>query len=252
MVGSPAEAILSAARLHQVGLIVMCTRDMKGFSRVLFGSVAHHIAAHSAVPVLVLHAHGAFSATTAEARPLRVLVALDGSSLAEEALVPAAQVCTALSPTGTGTLQLARIVQLIPGNEVSEKNRVTWNSQSIAEARAYLTTIEQRVRGGDLVHFHLHVSSVVIADDEYANPARRIVETGEHRGATEGTSGFEGCDLIAMTTHGRSGLKRWFMGSVTEDVLKTSTLPLLVVHTGGTQDHEKQHQLIGEAGVIEG
>jgi len=38
-----------------------------------------------------------------------------------------------------------------------------------------------------------------------------------------------GCDLIAITTHGRSGPSRWVYGSVTAKVLRSSPIPLLVV-----------------------
>jgi nucleotide-binding universal stress UspA family protein len=40
----------------------------------------------------------------------------------------------------------------------------------------------------------------------------------------------QGYDLIAMTTHGRGGLARWIMGSITERVLNTTRLPMLIVH----------------------
>ena len=36
-------------------------------------------------------------------------------------------------------------------------------------------------------------------------------------------------DLIAMTTHGRSGVRRWLLGSVAERVLRASPLPVLLV-----------------------
>ena len=38
-----------------------------------------------------------------------------------------------------------------------------------------------------------------------------------------------GADFIAMATHGRGGLRRWVMGSVTDRVLHATTRPLLVV-----------------------
>lgn len=41
-------------------------------------------------------------------------------------------------------------------------------------------------------------------------------------------------DLVAMTTHGRSGLPRWMLGSVTEKVLRAAPVPLLVVRPART------------------
>jgi len=39
-----------------------------------------------------------------------------------------------------------------------------------------------------------------------------------------------GADLLVMSTHGRSGLDRWLLGSVTEKVLRYGTIPLLIVN----------------------
>jgi len=47
--------------------------------------------------------------------------------------------------------------------------------------------------------------------------------------------GENGCDLVAISTHGRSGIERWVMGSVTERVLSTTRLPMLIVRSR-TQD----------------
>lgn len=43
-----------------------------------------------------------------------------------------------------------------------------------------------------------------------------------------GTPEVKGCDLITMATHGRSGFQRWMIGSVTERVLNSTKLPLLI------------------------
>jgi len=62
---------------------------------------------------------------------------------------------------------------------------------------------------------------------------------------------FGGCDIIAMATHGRGGLERWAMGSVTERVLGATQLPLLVVRP---QEAESKQELNGEefaeAGIV--
>ena len=45
----------------------------------------------------------------------------------------------------------------------------------------------------------------------------------------------EEVDLIAMTTHGRSGVSRWLFGSVAEQVLRNADCPLLVMRTGNEE-----------------
>ncbi len=54
---------------------------------------------------------------------------------------------------------------------------------------------------------------------ENVSPAEAIVDTAKERG----------CDLIAMSSHGRRGLSRLLIGSVTSAVLVLSTVPVLVV-----------------------
>ncbi len=53
-----------------------------------------------------------------------------------------------------------------------------------------------------------------------------MAENGED---AEGSGAFGGCDVFTMATHGRGGLQRWAMGSVTERVLQGTKLPLLIV-----------------------
>lgn len=47
-------------------------------------------------------------------------------------------------------------------------------------------------------------------------------------------------DLIVMSTHGRSGLKRWILGSVAESVLRHATVPVLSVRSSDTQTAEAE------------
>ena len=56
----------------------------------------------------------------------------------------------------------------------------------------------------------------------------------EQRKGAEGSDTSDTCSMIAMATHGRGGLVRWAMGSVTERVLAATTLPLLVVRPTDT------------------
>ena len=68
----------------------MSSHGFTGFKRWALGSVAHKLAPHSSVPVLVLRDGGSVP-TTQSQQPMRVFVPLDGSPLSESALEPAAQ-----------------------------------------------------------------------------------------------------------------------------------------------------------------
>ncbi len=58
----------------------------------------------------------------------------------------------------------------------------------------------------------------------------------EHEESLDDVEGVKRCDVIAVTTHGRSGLERWVRGSVTERLLRAAKLPLLIVRPASSRD----------------
>ena len=60
-----------------------------------------------------------------------------------------------------------------------------------------------------------------------------MAENGDY---LEETGEFNGCDIIALATHGRSGLERCVVGSVTERMLGATKLPLLIVRPGKSEE----------------
>jgi nucleotide-binding universal stress UspA family protein len=246
--GLPADTILSVARSQQVDLIVMCSHGYTGFKRWALGSVTQKIARHSSVPVFVLQ-EGAGVPTNLHPggpRPVRVLVALDGSPLAETVLAPAAQLSTALSAPAPGALHLARVLPLasLPEQDHVEP-LVKVRDMARAEADAYLRAIEQRLREGELAPLQLSITSSVVINTDIAETLIKMAENGEYMDKVGESSG---CDVIAMATHGRGGLQRWVMGSITERVLEATKLPLLIVRPPKADDTtEKDKETIGVA-----
>lgn len=231
MTGAPASIILLFAQLQHVDLIAMCSHGFTGFKRWRLGSVAQNVARHSPVPVLILREGGSMLTAQREdtTRPLRVLVALDGSPLAEAALLPAAHLCASLAAPARGTLHLIRVLPLPALEDESQQEMLlAERKQAEAHATAYLDTIKQRLREGDLAQLDLMVTSSVAVHTDVADTLIRVAEHGEFIRDIEG---FTGCDAIVMATHGRSGPQRWAMGSITERVLGATRLPLLIVRS---------------------
>ncbi len=230
MTGAPATTIRLFAQLHHVDLIVLCSHGYTGFKRWRLGSVALHVIQRSTAPVLVLSEGSSIPIGRPEGstHPLRVLLALDGSPLAETALVPAAQLCACLAAPAHGALHLTRVV---PFSELADDRQLAESN-----VRAYLKTIEQRLQVRDLAELGLMVTSSVVVHTDVADSLIREAEHGEFIGDNEE---LHGCDLIAMATHGRGDPHRWFMGSITEHVLGATTLPLLVVrpHQAQMEEH---------------
>lgn len=217
----PAQAILSISQAHQADLIVLASHGSGGAKHWKPGSVAWKIVRHSPLPVLLLHADAQrASRFTAEGHgSLRVLVPLDGSTLAEEALPPAMFLSRVFSAPAQGMLHLACVLPL----SEPELLAFTERDSAIREAQAYLSTVEQRVRQNEPYGATLSVThSITISLDI----AQALVERAE----SEKSSQEHGYDLIVMTTHGRGSFARWLMGSITERVLHATRLPMLIVH----------------------
>ena len=214
--GPAAQAILDAAKEEGATMIAMATHGRTGLARFALGSVAEKVIRASDVPVLVVRSFratpkGDLEPATPEELPFRkILVPVDGSRPAKAAVAPAVKFGQLFQSRGVILRVLAPYVPpgpILPGMEPilppeipapdSEQDPATADPAK-RFAAAGLRTDRRTVLG---------------------DPASAILEHA-----------FEaGVDLIAMATHGRSGLKRWALGSVTERVLRASPVPMLVV-----------------------
>ena len=212
--GDVAGRIVDTAADEGVDLIVMTTHGYSGFTRWILGSITERVLRGASCPVLVVR----------QAIPLcKALVALDGSSLAEEALAPGlelarllgCQVALLRADTGEDLSSveqgLLRMAGAGPCQELVEG----------AEDRLghYLECVARQHRSPDLP-----IETVVLQ----AQPAEAILSYAES----------EEVDLIVMATHGRTGLRRWVYGSVTEKVLRQAGCAMLIVRPQIDQDPE--------------
>ncbi|GCE30142.1 hypothetical protein KDA_56260 [Dictyobacter alpinus] len=225
-IGLPTEQILLAVENSHVDLIVMCSHGRTGLKRWTMGSVAQKISRISPVPVLVLQEEDQLlqQLCSHEAEPVRMVVALDGSALSEKALEPAAYLCAALSMPARGILQLTYVMHLPSSFEYGQEDSVSRALQKATpQAQNYLQAVQQRLQKGEISSLHLDITITLTHDLDVASKLLRIAERGEKQ------DGHNRCQLIALTTHGRSGLQRWITGSVTERMLSKATISLLVV-----------------------
>ncbi len=229
LVGYPAERILDAVHASGADLIILRSHGRSGLLRWALGSVAQRVVHQAATPVLVLPEQGPMLTVDAEARrPLRVLVPLDGSWLAEAALAPAATLVSALAPKGQGIVHLAQVVRHPPaasgeGDAPSPEARV--REAGFLEAQDYLSRTAEQLNRGPLAHLQVQVTWSVMVDKDVAGALVDLAQSGKTAQSAEKVSSF---DAIAMATHGRGGLHRWVMGSNTERVLSATRLPMLV------------------------
>jgi nucleotide-binding universal stress UspA family protein len=216
---------------------VMCSHGYTGMTRWVLGSVTEKVVHSAPIPVFVLHDGGPIPACShADAtRPLRALVALDGSAYAKTAIEPAAQLITALAAPAQGALHLVRVVK--PVNSEHEEKHPESKEQFLPKAKRYLNKTVEHIREGLVAprtaNLKFPITWSVAIDTDVASALIRVAENGED---IEGTQVFGGCDVIAMATHGYSGIQRWAMGSITERVLSATKLPILVVRPQGMMD----------------
>lgn len=165
-----------------------------------------------------------------QSRP--VLVPLDGSDYAKAALVPAAYLAAALAAPGQGALHLTRVIKLAHhADEQAKKGKIDPDAQAALQgARLYLEEMAGHIRDNfvapAIADLNLALSWSATVDHDVTQAIIRVAENGE---GDEGAETFSGCDVIAMATHGYSGLHRWAMGSITGRVLHSTHLPLLIV-----------------------
>jgi nucleotide-binding universal stress UspA family protein len=201
--------IAEAVRDRQADLVVMSTHGRGGLGRWIYGSVADQVLRTSDVPVLLISA--ADERPWPGQAPFRIVVPLDGSSVAEEALDPVVELAKALE----GELVLLRVVE--PPNyglELGESPKFSFQPDvELAVAKEYLAQVADRLtQTGSAVESRAVVGS---APETIASIARE-----------------ENAHLIAMATHGRSGLARVVLGSVATGTLQRASLPMLLVRPG--------------------
>ena len=209
--GPIAEALAAYVATNDIDLVVMTTHGRGGFTRLWLGSIAYSLAHQITVPLLLMRPAETPPELTALRTFHQCLVPLDGSPLAEQILEPT----LALARLTHAECTLLHVVEplLLPGySPVGYVANLDIQANEVLrhDAEQSLGTIAQRIQP-DGVPVH----TKVVIDTQ---PAAGIVRV----------TGETGSDVIAMATHGRSGLARVLIGSVTDKVVRASEIPVLV------------------------
>lgn len=239
--GLPAAIILDSAQRRQADLIVLCSHGCTGITRWALGSVAQKVARHSPVPVLILHEERGEPSSEQpqilQTRPIHVMVALDGSPLAESALLPAVQLSVALSAPFPGALHLVQVLPFSTAFEYSQDDAFAKaRQQEVQAAEVYLHAVQKRLLEEN-PDIYVRISTATSMDT--AGTLIDIAETGTGEGVSAIT---DASDIIALATHGRSGPARWVIGSIAERILGATRLPLLIVRPRQQGDEPSTRQ----------
>jgi nucleotide-binding universal stress UspA family protein len=206
--GKPENLIIDRAAGDQNALIVMATHGRSGLQRWMLGSVADKVLHGSTNHVLLIRASDQ-GQTDGEASLKKLIVPLDGSPLAERVLPHVSDLAKKMR---LETI-LLRAYALPPALAADEYGTYTDKliGQLEAGAKEYLAakTGELQKQGVPNVSY---VTDLGYGAEKITSLARRTPD-----------------NLIAMCTHGRSGVTRWALGSVTERVVRHSGDPVLII-----------------------
>jgi len=214
LTGPVAEMLAKYVAELGVDLVVMATHGRGGFQRAWLGSVADRLGRTLEIPVLLVRAGG--DAPVEPRPPGTVLVPLDGSPLAEDALGPA----VALARLLDADVQLVQVFRpaMLP-TAASYQLPTTYDEATTAilrrEAQDYLDDMAEGVRSADVRATAKAVLGWSAAETllELAQPAQ--------------------VGLVAIATHGRSGLRRAALGSVADKLVRGASVPVLVSRPRG-------------------
>ncbi|HEU4342010.1 MAG TPA: universal stress protein [Candidatus Binatia bacterium] len=207
--GRPEEVIIVKAAGEKDTLVAMASHGRSGINRWLLGSISEKVLRVATNPVLVVRANEQGSAE-GEAAPDSMIVPLDGSELAESVLPHVVELTKAFNSKVT-LLRSYSLKQMIYRVEDYTPDLDELKHELQWEAMSYLDDKVSQLNGAGLVHVFPFVTE--------GDAAETIIELA--KGAPN--------SWIAMCTHGRSGVKRWVLGSVTEKVVRHSGNPVLAI-----------------------
>ncbi len=218
-VGDPAHTILELAEAHKAELIVIASHGRGALGRWTFGSVADRLSRTSTVPVLIIRPRDAAPEIDTLPEFDRLLLLTDGSERSLSAVDEAADLGVKIGKPVTIVRSIFPEAELAPATgygAVYAPELYDELLQSIEEdAKTSLDAVVKQVEshGAQAEYLLVH------------GPAAQTISSL----ATPN-------DLIIMTSHGRSGFRRWLIGSVAEKLVRDAPCPVMLVRSDVSDD----------------
>jgi nucleotide-binding universal stress UspA family protein len=209
--GKAEQMIIETAAADKGTLVTMATHGRSGMNRWLLGSVTEKVLRGGTNPMLLVRATED-GKVDGGATLKSIVVPLDGSELAEGVLSTVAE----LAKTLNLAVVLFRAYNIPYSAYAGGEGYYALNYEELLkamreEAVDYLEKKTEAVKKLGIANVS-YVAKEGFAADEIISLPRKSPD-----------------NLIAMCTHGRSGVKRWMLGSVTETVVRHSGEPVLVL-----------------------
>lgn len=213
LTGDPAEKIVEAAANGGASMIVMVSHARGAFGRLIHGAVADKVARDATVPVMVIRKE---IEAPGPVGIMRLVLPVDGTPLAAESLPFATTLAQRLGAP-IALVRSVNIAEMMPpavgmGEAIPFEMYDQAEREMREEAEQYLQEVAAKLRAGGL-----NVTAQVL----FGPPASAISDV-THVG-----------DLVILVSHERSGVARWLMGSVAEQLVRIDEAPVVLVPGSG-------------------
>lgn len=229
--GDPAEQILDVAQELEAGMIVMTTRGRGAPGRTPLGRVAQVVKQKSPIPVMLIRP-SIDEAQPATPKIRRIVVPLDGSELAEQALPTAVRLANQLQIP----VHLITIVGNADGSsarfETAAVDAVLLPEETEAQRAEAETRLRQKAE--QLRHQGVACTREVRRGSPYFSLAD-VLGPG---------------DVIVMTSRGRGSCERWLLGSVTEKLVRDGPVPVILVPARDPKTGSPQGEPVARASEL--
>ncbi len=213
--GDPAAEIIDYAEKNDISLIVMVSHGRSGVMLWVMGSIATRVVQGTSKPMLFIRAGTPGLKVGKGEMFSKILVPLDGSDAGEVTLPYIKELTNKLKSEVT-LLQVVEPGQYV--HTVGGLNYILFSEQQVeamkAETKQYLEGVKRKL---------INTEATLRSEVKTGNAAQEIIKLADETSTR----------LVAISTHGRSGVKRWVSGSVAHKVLQAGHTPLLLVRVLG-------------------
>lgn len=213
--GHAALEIVSYVTKNDMSLIIMATHGRSGIMSWAMGSIADKVVDRVSIPILLIRANVPAPEAGREELFKRILLPLDGSE-AGEATLPYIKELTEKLHSEVILFQVIASGKHV--HTIGGLDYVRFTEEQVASrkesARQYLEGASQRFAD---------TKATIRTELKSGDAAQEIINFADEINAS----------LVAVSTHGRSGIERWAFGSITHRVLHHGNIPLLLVRAPG-------------------
>ncbi len=217
LTGDAAAEIIDYANNSETDLIVMSTHGRSGIKRWALGSVADKVLRGTDKPLILVRAKTVSPEISCESVLKKILLTLDGSKDSEAAIPYVEELALGIG----AEVVLIHVIE--PSYSFYAVGGFKYQGYSEKKKKS-MKAFYDNYLGGIAARFAnkgIDASHRVL----FGDVTEAIVNFADETCA----------DLVAMTTHGRSGVKRWALGSTTDRILQIGNTSLFLVRTKGAK-----------------